>query len=100
MENLKLALLVFGIVCTGLTAGLCFTWSNAVTPGIGQLDNFGYLSAFQAMNRAILNAVFKNINEQVTNNNYSKLACNFSKSTICYCFPFHHDCKATKSIRD
>ena len=25
----------------GLTAGLCFTWGNAVTPGIGQLDDLG-----------------------------------------------------------
>ena len=42
----------------GLTAGLCFTWGNAVTPGIGQLDNLTYLQAFQKMNRSIENPLF------------------------------------------
>lgn len=42
----------------GLTAGLCFTWGNAVTPGIGQLDDLGYLQAFQKMNRSIENPLF------------------------------------------
>lgn len=46
------------IILTGLTAGLCFTWTNAVTPGIGRLDDLGYLQAFQAMNRAIINPMF------------------------------------------
>lgn len=45
-------------VLVGLSAGLCFTWGNAVTPGIGQLDTLGYLEAFQKMNRAILNPPF------------------------------------------
>lgn len=43
---------------TGLSAGLCFTWSNAITTGIGNLNNYGYLSAFQQMNRTILNPIF------------------------------------------
>ena len=42
----------------GLTAGLCFTWGNAVTPGIGQLEDLGYLQAFQKMNRSIENPIF------------------------------------------
>ncbi|NKI31817.1 DUF1772 domain-containing protein [Croceivirga thetidis] len=42
----------------GLTAGLCFTWGNAVTPGIGQLDDLGYLQSFQKMNRSIENPLF------------------------------------------
>lgn len=46
------------ILFTGLSAGLCFTWSNAVTTGIGKLDNLSYLSAFQQMNRSILNPLF------------------------------------------
>ncbi len=46
------------VLCTGLSAGLCFTWYNAITPGIGRLDNLGYLNAFQQMNRAILNPLF------------------------------------------
>ncbi|WP_235915006.1 DUF1772 domain-containing protein [Flagellimonas ochracea] len=42
----------------GLVAGLCFTWGNAVTPGIGQLEDMGYLQAFQKMNRSIENPLF------------------------------------------
>ena len=54
-ENITIVVLV---ILTGLSAGLCFTWSNAVTSGIGRLDNLGYLSAFQQMNRTILNPLF------------------------------------------
>lgn len=46
------------VLLTGLSAGLCFTWTNAVTPGLGNLDNYGYLSAFQQMNRTIINPLF------------------------------------------
>jgi len=46
------------ILLTGLSAGLCFTWSNTVTPGIGRLDDLGYLQSFQQMNRRILNPMF------------------------------------------
>ncbi|MEO1029978.1 MAG: DUF1772 domain-containing protein [Bacteroidota bacterium] len=46
------------VICTGLSAGLCFTWGNAVTPGIGRLDDFGFLMAFLQMNRVILNPTF------------------------------------------
>lgn len=46
------------VLLLGLSAGLCFTWANSVTPGIGQLDDFGYLSAFQQMNRSIINPLF------------------------------------------
>ncbi|MEM1001747.1 MAG: anthrone oxygenase family protein [Bacteroidota bacterium] len=56
--NIKLTVLLIGIVFTGLTAGICFTWGNAVTPGIGRINDYGFLSAFQAMNRAIINKVF------------------------------------------
>ena len=46
------------ILLTGLSAGLCFTWSNSITPGIGRLNDYGYLSAFQQMNRSIINPMF------------------------------------------
>ena len=46
------------VLLTGLSAGLCFTWSNAVTTGIGRLDDFGFLMSFKQMNRTILNPVF------------------------------------------
>lgn len=55
IENTAIILL---IVLTGLSAGLCFTWSNSITSGLGRLDNLGYLSAFQHINRAILNPTF------------------------------------------
>ncbi|MDG1729175.1 MAG: DUF1772 domain-containing protein [Algibacter sp.] len=46
------------VLLTGLSAGLCFTWSNAITPGIGRLDDFVYLRAFQQMNRSIISPLF------------------------------------------
>ncbi|QLG45860.1 anthrone oxygenase family protein [Costertonia aggregata] len=56
--NFKIIVLMLGILFTGLTAGLCFTWSNAITPGIGRLDDLGFLQSFKAMNRAIINRSF------------------------------------------
>ena len=56
--KLKFIVLMLGILFTGLTAGLCFTWSNAVTPGIGRLDNLTFLKSFQSMNRVIINGKF------------------------------------------
>lgn len=56
--SVNLTSLLLTTFFTGLTAGLCFTWGNAVTPGIGRLDDLGYLHAFQQMNRAILNPLF------------------------------------------
>ena len=46
------------VILTGLSAGLCFTWFNSITPGIGRLNDFGYLTSFQQMNRSILNSSF------------------------------------------
>ncbi len=56
--NIKIINLILSILLTGLTAGLCFTWSNAITPGIGRLDDISFLKAFQEMNRAIINGKF------------------------------------------
>jgi uncharacterized membrane protein len=56
--GLKLILLIIATLLTGLSAGLCFTWTNNVTTGIGRLDNLGYLQAFQEMNRVIINPSF------------------------------------------
>lgn len=56
--NFSLLVLLLGTLLTGLTAGLCFTWSNAVTLGIGRLDDLNFLKAFQAMNRVIINGRF------------------------------------------
>ena len=56
--NLDTTVIFLGIILTGLTAGLCFTWNNAVTPGIGQLNDLDFLQAFQQMNRVIINPMF------------------------------------------
>ena len=50
--------IILQVFLIGLSAGLCFTWANAVTTGIGQLDDFSYLNAFQQMNRSIINPLF------------------------------------------
>ena len=52
-------ILALAILLTGLMAGIFFTWSNAVKPGIGKLSDIEYLRALQSMNRAILNNAFK-----------------------------------------
>ena len=39
-------------------AGIFFTWTNAVTAGIGKLTDIEYLRALQSMNRVILNPAF------------------------------------------
>ncbi|MGY3795112.1 anthrone oxygenase family protein [uncultured Aquimarina sp.] len=56
--NFETTTMIISIVLTGLTAGLCFTWTNAITPGIGQLDDLSFLLSFQQMNRAIINPIF------------------------------------------
>ncbi|OJJ21874.1 hypothetical protein BKI52_13165 [marine bacterium AO1-C] len=50
--------LLVATLLTGLSAGILFTWANAVTTGLARLDAFGYLRAFQQMNRTILNPAF------------------------------------------
>ena len=52
-------ILAFAIALTGIMAGIFYTWSNAVKPGIGNLIDLEYLRAFQSMNRVILNLSFK-----------------------------------------
>jgi len=55
IENIGIITLV---LLTGLSAGLCFTWSNSITSGIGRLNDLEYLTSFQQMNRTILNPLF------------------------------------------
>ena len=51
-------LLIITAVFTGLMAGLFYSWSISVTPGIARLVDKEYLASFQAMNRAIINPLF------------------------------------------
>ena len=60
--KIEIIILAFAILSTGLMAGIFFTWSNAVKPGIGKLSDKEYLKALQSMNRVILNIPFKTIN--------------------------------------
>ncbi|MAD50170.1 MAG: DUF1772 domain-containing protein [Flavobacteriales bacterium] len=55
---MKTLIIIVAILSTGLMAGIFFTWTNAVKPGIGTLDDMTYMKAFQAMNRLILNPLF------------------------------------------
>ncbi|MFS8617233.1 MAG: anthrone oxygenase family protein [Solitalea sp.] len=52
--------LITGITCllTGLVAGLFYSYSCSVTGGLGKLPAREYLTAFQAINKAILNPWF------------------------------------------
>jgi len=43
---------------TALTAGLFFAWATSVVPGLGKLDDAGYLDAMQSINREIQNPLF------------------------------------------
>jgi uncharacterized membrane protein len=54
-------ILASAILLTGLMAGIFFTWSNAIKPGIGKLNDLEYLRALQSMNRVILNKAFMGI---------------------------------------
>jgi uncharacterized membrane protein len=56
--NLETVILLFATLLTGLLAGVFFTWNNAITTGIGRLNDVSYLKAFQQMNRTILNPLF------------------------------------------
>ncbi|AEV99307.1 hypothetical protein A4D02_32415 [Niastella koreensis] len=43
---------------TALIAGLFYSWSCSVIPGLGKVTDANYLSAMQSINREILNPVF------------------------------------------
>ena len=57
--TLQTIILIAATLSTGMMSGIFFTWTNAVKPGIGKLDDFGYLSALKSMNRVILNTQFR-----------------------------------------
>lgn len=49
------AILIGATLTTGLTAGLLYTFAHSVMPGLGTLDDVGYLTAFQRIDAAIGN---------------------------------------------
>jgi uncharacterized membrane protein len=52
------AALFFTALVTALIAGLFYSYSCSVSPGLGRLPDKEYLLAMQSINRAILNPVF------------------------------------------
>lgn len=58
MQFLHQFVLMFALVTAALMAGLFFAWSCAITVGLGQLSDGGYLAAMQSINRTILNPLF------------------------------------------
>jgi uncharacterized membrane protein len=55
LSNITLAL---AAISNALIAGLFYSYSCSVNPGLQRLPDAGYLSAMQSINRAILNPVF------------------------------------------
>ena len=45
-------------VATGLMAGVYFIYAVAIMPGLRRLDDSGFVAAFQATDRAIINPAF------------------------------------------
>lgn len=57
MTTINLILLVTALA-GGLIAGLFYSYSCSVNPGLGALPDANYLAAMQSINRTILNPVF------------------------------------------
>ncbi|MBO9613607.1 MAG: DUF1772 domain-containing protein [Dyadobacter sp.] len=57
MTTINLFLLAAALA-SGLIAGLFYSYSCSVNPGLGALSDSHYLAAMQSINRAILNPVF------------------------------------------
>ena len=51
-------ILTIASVLTALSAGFFFTWSVSIVSGLGRLSDVGYISAMQAINRAVQNPLF------------------------------------------
>ena len=51
-------ILIITTLFSDLMAGLFYSWSISVTPGLAKINDVSYLHAFQSMNRAIINPLF------------------------------------------
>lgn len=58
MLTIRITLLIITAITTALTAGLMYSFSCAISPGLARLPDEAYLRAVQSINRAILNPVF------------------------------------------
>jgi uncharacterized membrane protein len=57
-DQLSTVALFAATLTAGLSAGLFFTWANAVMPGLRRIDDRAYVAAMQGMNVAIVNPLF------------------------------------------
>lgn len=54
----RAATLILAVMTTGLIAGVFANWSNAIMPGLGEVDDRTFVVAFRALDEAITNPVF------------------------------------------
>lgn len=57
LNNTNLIMLI-SLLLLALMAGLFFSWTVSVIPGLAKLEDKSYLEAMQSLNRAILNPAF------------------------------------------
>ncbi|MEU5870833.1 DUF1772 domain-containing protein [Glycomyces sp. NPDC047369] len=57
-QPLRTGVLVLATVTTGLTAGVYTDWANTIMPGLGGTDDRTFVTAFQALDAAIMNPLF------------------------------------------
>ncbi|SDL21594.1 Uncharacterized membrane protein [Glycomyces sambucus] len=55
---LRTGVLLLATVTTGMTAGVYTDWSNTIMPGLGDVDDRTFVTAFQALDAAIMNPLF------------------------------------------
>jgi uncharacterized membrane protein len=58
MNGLRVASLILATMTTGLVAGVYAIYANAFMPGLAKTDDKTFVSAFQAVDRAIVNPLF------------------------------------------
>ncbi len=58
MNGLRVAALMAATMTTGLVAGVYAIYGNAFMPGLGKTDDRTFVSAFTAVDRAIVNPLF------------------------------------------
>ena len=58
MTSLDTAVVAAAVVCNGLLAGTFFAFTCAIVPGLRRVDDRTYVTAFRAINQAILNSWF------------------------------------------
>ncbi|GAB3660552.1 anthrone oxygenase family protein [Glycomyces tarimensis] len=58
MELLRTLALLASTLGVGLTAGVFFAYTTSVMPGLRRIDDRSFVTAFQALDRAIMNPLF------------------------------------------